>query len=99
MTPKGIPGSGPKYTNTVNITPAVDLAPEPAAEAIVEPLTAGGAIKHLISELGLEFDVVSKVDISLQHASNVARIRILSNDRSMRSRQVELPVDEEDADE
>ncbi|MFT4260359.1 hypothetical protein [Microbacterium sp.] len=68
--------------------------PKPAPlEVSVTPLTAGGAIKHLISALGAEFDAVAKVDIALRHPDGDAVVRLLGADRSLRSVRVELPTE------
>lgn len=79
--------------NIQNPTPAA--APEPAAlpEAIIEPVTAGGAIKALISALGHEPADVASIEIMPRV------IRVLGKDRSLRGHKIEEWNAKEDASE
>lgn len=91
MTPKGIPGSGPKYTDTTNQPLATVAAVEPIAEAILTPLTAADAIKHLIQVLGHDVDEVAAIEVRRNGV-----IRILGKDRGLRTHRIEWPTNDEE---
>lgn len=59
-------------------------------------LTAEDAIKGLITALGADIEKTANVDVRLIPASGTARVRLLGNDRSMRTHRVKIEFPKED---